>query len=106
MSADQVRCRTTYQSGGYMNGFLTVEDVGRRLSLSPRRVCELLRAGTLKGTKIGQQWRIARADLDASVRASITLFARGRPPPREAVAETADLIGSPSPSTTTSREEK
>jgi excisionase family DNA binding protein len=51
---------------------LTVEQVARRLSVTPYTVREWLRAGKLKGYKIGPTkagWRVRGADLDAFVEA-------------------------------------
>ncbi|WP_406044717.1 helix-turn-helix domain-containing protein [Micromonospora sp. NBC_00898] len=49
----------------------SVEQVADRLGLHPRTVRGYIRAGRLKAVRIGKQYRIARADLDALT---------GRPP--------------------------
>jgi len=43
----------------------TVEEVARRLKLHVRTVRQYLRSGRLKGTRIGKQYRITQADLEA-----------------------------------------
>ncbi|SCG72620.1 DNA binding domain-containing protein, excisionase family [Micromonospora inositola] len=43
----------------------SVEQVAGRLGLHPRTVRGYIRAGRLKAVRIGKQYRIARADLDA-----------------------------------------
>ncbi|WP_446214860.1 helix-turn-helix domain-containing protein [Micromonospora sp. IBHARD004] len=49
----------------------SVEQVADRLGLHPRTVRGYIRAGRLRAVRIGKQYRIARADLDALT---------GRPP--------------------------
>jgi excisionase family DNA binding protein len=44
---------------------LSVEQVAERLGLHPRTVRGYIRAGRLRAVRIGKQYRIARADLDA-----------------------------------------
>lgn len=44
---------------------LTLRQAATRLQVSDRTVLELLSAGTLKGQKVGSQWRIRTADVDA-----------------------------------------
>ncbi|SCF20066.1 helix-turn-helix domain-containing protein [Micromonospora mirobrigensis] len=43
----------------------SVEQVAARLDLHPRTVRGYIRAGRLRATRIGKQYRITRADLDA-----------------------------------------
>jgi excisionase family DNA binding protein len=43
----------------------TVEEVAQRLKLHVRTVRQYLRSGQLKGTRIGKQYRITQADLEA-----------------------------------------
>ena len=44
---------------------LTPEEAARYLRVNPQTVYRLLRCGDCPGFKIGRQWRIRRADLDA-----------------------------------------
>jgi len=44
---------------------LTCEEVALYLRLHVRTVGRLLKQGTLPGVKVGRQWRLRRADLDA-----------------------------------------
>ncbi len=44
---------------------MTPEEAAAYLRVNPQTVYRLLRRGTLPGVKIGRQWRIRRADLDA-----------------------------------------
>lgn len=44
---------------------LTPEDAAKRLQVTPRTVRSWLRKGTIKGTKIGNLWRISEATIDA-----------------------------------------
>lgn len=56
-----------------MNGkLLTPEEAAKRLAISPRTLREWLRAGKLKGVKMGSLWRIAEHDLDAFIEANKT----------------------------------
>ena len=45
--------------------WLTIEQVARILSLQARTIRGYVRSGALKATRIGRQYRIARADLEA-----------------------------------------
>ncbi len=42
---------------------LNIDETAAMLSLHPRTIRRYLKAGTLKGTKIGGEWRIQRTDL-------------------------------------------
>ena len=44
---------------------LTPEEAAQYLRVNPQTVYRLLRNGKLPGAKIGHQWRIRRADLEA-----------------------------------------
>ncbi len=44
---------------------LTCDEAAAYLRLHPRTVGRLLKAKTLPGVKVGSQWRLRRADLDA-----------------------------------------
>ena len=57
--------------------FYSIEQVASQLGLHVRTVRNYVRAGRLKGVRIGKQYRIARADLDALT---------GGPPPAQAAA--------------------
>jgi excisionase family DNA binding protein len=48
-------------------GLYSVEQVAKRLGLQVRTVRAYLRAGRLKGVRIGKQYRISQADLDALI---------------------------------------
>ena len=42
---------------------MTPEEAAKRLAVSPRTLREWLRAGKLKGVKMGSLWRVAEHDL-------------------------------------------
>ncbi len=44
---------------------LTCEEAAAYLRVHPRTVGRLLKEGRLPGVKVGRQWRLRRADLDA-----------------------------------------
>ena len=44
---------------------LTCEEAAAYLRVHPRTVTRLLTAGRLPGVKVGRQWRLRKADLDA-----------------------------------------
>ena len=44
---------------------LTCEEAAAYLRVHPRTVTRLLTAGKLPGVKIGRQWRLRKADLEA-----------------------------------------
>jgi excisionase family DNA binding protein len=44
---------------------LTLAEAAEYLRLHRRTLTRLLREGTVPGTKIGRQWRVRKADLDA-----------------------------------------
>ncbi len=72
---------------------MTCEEAAAYLRLHPRTVGRLLRVRTLPGVKVGSQWRLRRADLDAY------LVGQGGTPagaaPSAAPAKSADTEGSP-----------
>lgn len=45
--------------------YLTTGEAARLLGVTARRVQTLINAGRLPATKVGRDWLIARADLDA-----------------------------------------
>jgi len=45
--------------------FMTVAEVAERLRVSERTVRQLIMRGELPAIKIGKEWRIARAELEA-----------------------------------------
>lgn len=63
----------------------SVEQVAERLGLHVRTVRGYIRAGRLRAVRIGKQYRIARADLDALT---------GRPAPARPVGGTAVEVSS------------
>jgi excisionase family DNA binding protein len=52
---------------------LTPEEAARYLRVNPQTVYRLLRGGRCPGVKIGRQWRIRKADLDAHLCGQSTL---------------------------------
>ena len=44
---------------------LTPEEVAEYVRVNPQTIYRLLRSGRLPGAKIGHQWRVRKADLDA-----------------------------------------
>ncbi len=52
---------------------LTPEEAARYLRVNPQTVYRLLRGGRCPGVKIGRQWRIRKADLDAHLCSKATL---------------------------------
>jgi excisionase family DNA binding protein len=70
------------------NGWHSVEHVAERLGLHVRTVRGYIRDGRLKAVRIGKQYRIAQADLDAFT---------GRPaapaPPRAEVSAVVEIDG-------------
>lgn len=47
---------------------ITAEEAARILRVNPHTVYRALRAGTLPGGKVGNQWRISRTDLETHIR--------------------------------------
>lgn len=47
---------------------ITAEEAAEILRVNPHTVYRALRAGKLPGGKVGNQWRISRADLEAHIR--------------------------------------
>ena len=47
------------------HNLLTPKQVAERLAISPKTVLDWLRAGTLKGVKVGDLWRVREEDLRA-----------------------------------------
>lgn len=45
-------------------GVLTLRQVATKLNVSDRAVLEMLSAGTLKGQKVGSQWRFRAEDVE------------------------------------------
>jgi excisionase family DNA binding protein len=58
---------------------LTLAEAAAYLRVHPRTVARLLSTGELLGLKVGRQWRLRRADLDAWVAAQARAVA-GRDP--------------------------
>jgi excisionase family DNA binding protein len=48
-------------------GVLTLRQVATRLDVSDRAVLEMLSAGTIKGQKVGSEWRFRTEDVEAYV---------------------------------------
>ena len=47
-----------------MRDMLTVQEAAKRLQYHPNHVRRMLRAGTIKGERIGNYWFIARPEVD------------------------------------------
>ncbi len=65
---------------------MTPEDAAEYLRVHPQTVYRKLRAGEMPGAKIGDQWRIRRADLDEYLkggRQSATTRGRAASSPKE-----------------------
>ncbi len=54
-------------------GVLTLRQVATRLDVSDRAVLEMLSAGTLKGQKVGSQWRFRAEDIEEYVNSQAAL---------------------------------
>lgn len=54
-------------------GVLTLRQVATKLQISDRAVLELLSAGTLKGQKVGSQWRFRAEDVEEYVNSQAAL---------------------------------
>ena len=52
-------------TASHEHDLLTCEEAATLLRLHVRTVGRLLKQGTLPGVKVGRQWRLRRADLDA-----------------------------------------
>ena len=55
-------------ASNYEHDLLTCEEAASYLRLHVRTVGRLLNQGMLPGVKVGRQWRLRRADLDAYLR--------------------------------------
>jgi excisionase family DNA binding protein len=53
-----------------MDELFTAEKVAAILQLSPKTIKDWLRAGKLRGCKIGRLWRVKPAELEAFIQAS------------------------------------
>jgi|SRR5690606_5340976 len=51
---------------------LTAEQVAERLQVREETVYDWLKAGRLRGVKLGRIWRVREADLEAFIRAHLT----------------------------------
>ena len=67
---------------------LTPEEAARYLRVNPQTVYRLLRGGRCPGVKVGRQWRIRKADLEAHLGGQTTLAGTGT---------TAALVETPPP---------
>jgi acetyl-CoA synthetase len=47
---------------------LTVQEVSKRLKLTPLTIRRMLRMGTLRGTKVGRVWRVFESEVDRLLR--------------------------------------
>lgn len=60
---------------------LSVQEVARRLGISPRRVLAIIKSGRLKARQIGREWIIEAASADAFAKESRSA---GRPKAKDA----------------------
>jgi excisionase family DNA binding protein len=61
-------------------GLLTLAEAAAYLRVHRRTMSRLLRQGVIPGTKIGRQWRVRAADLDAAVASQTDPVSRGGQP--------------------------
>ena len=54
-------------------GVMTLRQVATKLHVSDREVLELLSAGTIKGQKVGAQWRFRPEDVEEYVNSQAAL---------------------------------
>src|SRR5258708_6538781 len=71
----------------------SVEQVAEQLGLHVRTVRNYVRDGRLKGVRIGKQYRIARADLDALTGHAATPASKDRAPDREVEVSSIVEVG-------------
>jgi excisionase family DNA binding protein len=53
-----------------MEDLLTVEQAAAKLQIAPKTLKDWLRAGRLKGVRLGKLWRIKESDLEAFINQS------------------------------------
>jgi excisionase family DNA binding protein len=73
-----------------MTDYITTAEAAQRLGLSVPRVKQLITSGRLHATKIGRDWLILPADLDAMPPRTI-----GRPPKPDALPVSIKRRGKP-----------
>ncbi len=54
-------------------GVLTLRQVATRLQVTDREVLEMMSAGTIKGQKVGSQWRFRAEDVEEYVNSQAAL---------------------------------
>lgn len=54
-------------------GVMTLRQVATKLQVSDREVLEMLSAGTIKGQKVGSQWRFRTEDVEEYVNSQAAL---------------------------------
>ncbi len=64
------------------SGLYSVDQVAEKLGLHPRTIRTYVRAGRLKATRIGKQYRIAQADLDQFIAGNVAAVAAPTLPTR------------------------
>ncbi len=76
-----------------MNEVFTVAEAAAMLKVDPSTLRQRLRAGTLGGFRIGTDWRIPKADLDAFIERNRNSYRpeRGQPPEDEDAEDRAAL---------------
>ena len=70
-----------------MNEVFTVPEAAAMLKVDPSTLRQRLRAGTLGGFRIGTDWRIPKADLDAFIERNRNSYRPERGQPDDADAE-------------------
>ena len=56
-----------------MEPLLTTEEVARLLNTSEASVRRWLRKGEMRGTRVGEEWRVTRADLEEYIRSRVNV---------------------------------
>lgn len=75
-----------------MDTWLSVDDVADRLQLRPRTIRDYIRAGRLRATRIGKQYRIRLEDLELMGRETTSPAARSVGPSNGEPAHSATVV--------------
>ena len=70
----------------------TVSDVAERLKLHVKTVLAFIRDGRLRATKLGKQYRVTKADLDAFTGHPAAATANGAPVRRQRHVEVSSIV--------------
>lgn len=78
---------STDPDSGQHGQYLTTEVAAQRLSYTPQHVCRLIRSGKLAGWKVGRDWLVTQASVDAHLvaRDNYALLIRNDEPPEPTV---------------------